>query len=249
MKNLIQDTLNKIKKEHIAPEPRWKFLARKFGAWFMLGLIVFLGAISISVAYYLLSQLDWSMSEVMHQNTFAYGLSVFPYFWLILLAIFIVAAFFGARKTEMGYRFGWLKIISLTFIGIFLIGIAISVIGFDNRLNRMMMRDVPYYARHTITKETQWMQPEKGFLAGTIRSVSNTTLVISDLNGLVWDIQLNDKTLVRPSVELSQGKMIKIIGTKQIAQAFIAFEIRPWVGQGMMGSGQGRGMMNGGLVQ
>jgi len=244
MKNLIQDTLNKIKKEHIAPEPRWKFLARKFGAWAALGLIVLLGAVSISVVYYLLSQLDWDMPEFMHQNIFIYGLSVFPYFWSILLGIFIVAAFLSVRKTETGYRFGGLKIISLTIAGIFIIGFIMSAIGFDARFNRVMMRDVPYYAQHTITKETQWMQPEKGFLAGTIRSVSGDELAINDLNGLDWDVQLDNETLVRPSADISQGQMIKIIGTKNGAHNFRANEIRPWMGQGTMGSGQYRDRMN-----
>lgn len=244
MKNLIQDTLNRIKKEHIAPEPRWKFLVRKFSAWAVLGLIVLLGAVSISVVFYLLSQLDWEMPGTMHQNAFVYGLSVFPYFWLILLGIFVAIAFFGVRETEAGYRFSWFKIISITIAGILLIGFFMSLIGFGGRFNGMMMQGVPYYARHMVTKETQWMQPENGFLAGTIGAVSGTTLEISDLNGRNWNVQLNDKTLVRPSVTLASGQMIKIIGTKKDAQNFAAFEIRPWIGQGMMGAGQGRGMMN-----
>ena len=243
MKNLIQDTLNKIKKEHIAPEPRWKFLARKFSAWAMLGLMMLLGAVSISVAYYLLSQLDWNMPEAMHQNYFAYGLSVFPYFWAALIGIIIGASFLGVRKTETGYRFSWVKIIFITSISILLIGFFMSTVGFGRRLNGMMMRDLPYYAKHTVTRETQWMQPEKGFLAGTISTVSNDAVVINDLNGLDWNIQLSDKTVVRPSVDLLRGQMIKIIGIKQGARDFVALDIRPWAGQGMMGSGQGRGMM------
>jgi len=244
MKNLIQDTLNQIKKERIAPEPRWKFLMRKFSAWIVLGLIVLLGAISISVTYYLLAQLDWDVPTFMHQNIFVYGLSVFPYFWAVLIGLFIAMVFFGVRKTETGYRFSWMKIISITIAGIFIIGFLMADIGFGRQFNGMMMHNMPYYAQHTVTKETQWMQPENGFLAGTISGIDGNAISLNDFNDSIWNIKISKQTLVRPSVNLAVGQMIKIIGTKQSAQNFGAAEIRPWVGQGMMGSGQGRGMMN-----
>jgi len=57
-------------------------------------------------------------------------------------------------------------------------------------------------------------------------------------------VQLDNETLVRPSADISQGQMIKIIGTKNGAHNFRANEIRPWVGQGTMGSGQYRDRMN-----
>lgn len=243
MKNLIQSTLAKIKQEHIAPEPRWKFLARQFGVWMALGLIVLLGALSVSVVYFLLTQLDWELPGMMHQNIFFYGLGVFPYFWLFLLGIFSVVAFWGIRKTENGYRFSWFKIIFLLVGGILLTGTVLSFIGVNKRFNGSMMRSVPYYANHTITKEKQWMQPELGFLAGTIRNIEANTIALEDLNGQAWKVQINNQTLVRPSADVSVGQMIKLIGFQKDGQNFSATEIRPWVGRGMMGSGQGRGMM------
>ncbi|KKR19880.1 MAG: hypothetical protein UT50_C0027G0007 [Candidatus Moranbacteria bacterium GW2011_GWA2_39_41] len=236
MKNLIQDTLNKIKKEHIAPEPRWKFLSRKIGVWIGVIAVVALAALVISVVYFLLAQLDWEIYPLMHQNMFVYGLSVMPYFWLTFLGVLALLAFLAVRKTENGYRFNWLLIVSSIAIGILAIGFFISRIGWGGRLNGVMMHQMPYYAQNVATKEKQWMQPEKGFLAGTIRAVSGSALEIDDLNSVVWNIQLTKQTLVRPSVTLAQGQMIKIIGTRKDAQNFSATEIRPWMGQGMMGA-------------
>lgn len=239
MKNLIQDTLARIKKERIAPEPRWKFLARRAGAWIALGLIVFLGALSVSVAYFLLTQLDWDLPMMMHQNILFYGLGVFPYFWLLLLVIFGIATFWSIRKTENGYRFSWAKIILLSAGGILFAGIILSTIGINKRLNGSMMRNVPYYARHTTTKETQWMQPEKGFLAGTIQAIDGNIIKLEDLKGQSWKIEINNQTLVRPSADVSIGQMIKLIGVQKDGQNFAAIEIRPWAGRGMMGQGRG----------
>lgn len=245
MNNLIQDTLNKIKKEHIAPEPRWRFLLQKFSAWLLVGLAVFLGATAISVAYFSLSQLDWDLYRFMHQNVIIYFFSIMPYFWIILLGIFILGAFFGVRETEGGYRFSWLKIIFVIMLGIIVAGFLMSLVGLDKRFNDAMMRGMPFYAQNIETKEKQWMQPESGFLAGTIKSVSEDALIINDLNNLTWNIQLSNETFVRPTVTLSQGQMIKIIGQEIEKQKFSATEIRPWIGQGMMGTGQGHRMMNG----
>lgn len=237
MKNLIQNTLNKIKKEHIAPEPRWKFLARKILIWLLVGFIVALGAVAISVVHYLLSQLEWDLYIPMHQNFFVFTLSIMPYSWLVLLIIFGIAAFFGVRKTENGYRFGGLKIIFSIVIGVIVIGFFMSSFGFNRRFNGMMMHGVPYYAQNVATKEKQWMQPEKGLLAGTITAIQGSTIKLTDLNNVYWEVQRNEKTLVRPMADVSVGQMIKLIGTKQAEKNFIVTEIRPWAGCGMMDAG------------
>jgi hypothetical protein len=234
MKNLIQNTLSRIKKEQLVPEPKWKFLLRKFSAWIIVGIVVVFGATAISMAYYLLSQLDWDLYVFVHQNAFIYALSMVPYLWFILLGVFGVAAFFGVRKTENGYRFGAFKIIILIVFAIFAIGFFMSTFGVNRNFNGMMMQGVPYYAKNIATKESQWMQPEKGLIAGTIESINGNVISMRDLENSTWKVQTNGQTLVRPMANVSVGQMIKIIGEKQSAQNFSALEIRPWNGQGMM---------------
>ncbi|MFA7209041.1 MAG: hypothetical protein WC120_02025 [Parcubacteria group bacterium] len=242
MKNLIQDTLNKIKTEHIAPEPRWKFLLRKAGAWALVGSVILLGAAAIAVAYYLISQLDWDLYRFTSRSAIAYTLPMVPYFWFILLGLFILAAFFGVRRTESGYRFNGLWVVALVVAGILLTGFFMARAGLGSRLDHMM-RGVPFYARSIETKEKQWMQPEEGFLAGTVLSASEDAIGLDDLAGERWNVKVDEKTLVRPAADVSTGQMIKVIGTKQSARDFSAAEIRPWAGRGMAGavSGQDKG--------
>jgi len=232
MKNLIQDTLKRIKKEQISPEPKWKFLLRKISAWALIGLAILAGALAISVGYYLFSQLDFDLYQFANQNPFVYALSVMPYFWLILVGLAMVAVFLGVRRTEQGYRFNGLRISLLIVAGIFIIGFFMFRIGFGGRFNSMMMHNT-YYAQNIETKEKQWMQPDRGFLAGTIYRTSENSLSLNDLNGQQWEVQLTEKTLVRPTVNIANGQMIKIIGIKQTEKNFVATEIRPWAGCGM----------------
>jgi hypothetical protein len=247
MDKLIEDTIAKIKNKHIVPEAKWKYLLRRYGAWLLFVLVVLLGAIAFSGAIYNLSSLDWDLYHFMHQNAFTYSLSIFPYFWSIILAIFVLAAFADIRKTETGYRFSWLKIISITIGGVALLGGLMFYFGFGRSFNNMMNNGAPYLGQHMmVTKESQWSNPAVGLLSGTIVSASVEKLALTDLQGKKWTIFLNDKTLVRPKANTAVGQMIKIIGSRLDEKNFEALEIRPWVGmgQGMMnGGGMGRGGM------
>jgi hypothetical protein len=248
MENFIQDTIEKIKKQKISPEPKWKYLAKKYFLWFLFAFVVILTAISFSAAFDNASNLDWDLYRFTRQNMAVYFLSIIPYFWIILVALFLIAAFFEIRKTETGYRYSWFKIFSITLGGIGIFVILISSFGLGAKLNSKLAKEVPFYSQHMlVTKESQWMQPEKGFLAGTITSVSGNNLEIDDLNGKDWNIQTDEKTLIRPSVDVSQKEVIKIIGTKQDANNFKADEIRPWTGNGIGkgANGRGGGMMRG----
>ncbi|MDD5464437.1 MAG: hypothetical protein PHP62_04770 [Candidatus Moranbacteria bacterium] len=241
MKNLIQDTLAKIEKQHIVPEAKWRYLLKKYGLWLLFIIVLILTAVSFSVAFDNSSSLDWDLYRFMRQNRFAYILSILPYFWIILIGIFLIVAFFEIRRTETGYRYSWFKIFLITLGGIGIFGILISPFGLGGKLNSKLTKEVPFYGQHMlVTKNSQWTQPEKGFLAGTIVSFSGNELGIDDLNGKDWNIQIDEKTSIRPSVNISKEEMIKIIGTKQDANNFKADEIRPWSGNGMGRGANGR---------
>jgi len=246
MKDLIEKTLREIKKQKIKPAPRWQYLLRKYALWLGFGAMIFLGAISFSVAFEMLNQLDWDLYRFAHQSAILYLLSLLPYFWLIFIGIFLVLAFFDLRKTETGYKYGWLKMSVLSIGGIILLGWFFSLVGLGGKLNTILAKDLPYYGQHLmVTKESQWMNPEKGFLAGTIVLSSESNLQFADLNGKSWNVSLSKETLIRPMANMSQGQMIKIIGTKADSSNFVAIEVRPWMGSGM-GAGQRNGMGTGG---
>lgn len=256
MKNLIQDTISKIEKQHIMPEARWKYLLKKYGLWALFGMIAFLTAVSFSAAYYDIFQLDWDLYRFLHQNAIIYFLSLVPYFWIILAAVFGAAAFWEIRRTETGYRFSRPKIIIVILGAIFVFGFFASVFGFGGKISKELSK-VPFYGKQLVmTKESQWSQPEKGFLAGKITSVSENKLELNDLEGKNWNVQISEETSIKPSVDISKEETIKIIGTEQSGNNFKADEIRPWSGKGagnrtgsqnrkiMNGAGAGKGGMH-----
>lgn len=244
MKDLIKETVSKIKRQGIIPEPRWKYLLKKYVLWGLFLAVVIMGAISLSIAVETLGQLDWDLYRFAHQSALSYSLTLLPYFWIIIIGIFLALAFFDLRKTETGYRYGWLKMSLISIGGIIAVGFLFFLVGLGGKFNTLLARDVSYYGKHLMmTKEKQWMQPHSGFLSGTLTVVSGDRLEIIDLNGQKWNVILDEKTIVRPTVRLARGEMIKIIGAKKDVDNFQAIEIRPWMGRGMMMNGSGRGMM------
>ncbi len=247
MKNLIKDTLEEIQKRHIKPEPKWKYLAKKYSLWFIFGLVVVFSAVAISAGYSNVNNLDWDLYRFVHRSRLAYYFSIVPYFWLVLAVIFLVAAFFEIRRTESGYRYGWLAISGLIIGGTLIFAMFFGYFNFGGKFNSAVAENFPRYSRHMMmTKETQWMQPEKGLLAGTIVSVSGDKLEIVDFDGEDWNILTDESTLIRPAVEISKNENIKIIGEKQDTENFKAQEIRPWNGMGKMNmSGHRQNRMRG----
>ncbi len=233
MKKLVTNIIKRIKEEHIVPEPRWKFLLRKITIWVIIGSIVLLGAISVSIIYYLLSQLDWELPQLIHRNRIIYALLIFPYFWLLWVIILVEIIFIEIRKTEAGYRFNWLKIILIVTLTIFFTGFFLAKAGFGKRFNNLIKCRVPYYQQIMITKKTQWMQPQKGFLAGNIDLIirSKRKMRLTDLNKKKWEIILNKNTFIAPKIFFKRGEKIKIIGRQKNEHSFEASQIRPWTGR------------------
>lgn len=229
MKNLIESTIKKIKDQQIRPEPKWKYLSKKGAEWFLIGLVIVLGAVAVTTAFTLLLELDWDLHDLLHQSKLFFAFTSLPYFWLLLLIFFAILAFLEIRRTENGYRFSWGKILGIILVGIFVFGAIFSWAGYGQNFNRMM-KSMPYYEQNIMDKESQWMRPEKGLLAGAILSVSDKSLSVKDLKGGEWIVSIESETLIRPMADIAVGEKIKIIGKKQDDASFVATEIRPWVG-------------------
>ena len=215
MRNIIADTIEKIKEKNIRPEPRWKYLAKKYSVWPSFFAVALFGAAVFSVAYFLVSQLDWDLFAAAHRFSFFYYLALVPYLWIIPLIILVFFAFFALRKTENGYRYDFSKIAAAVLGTILIFGFLTALAGFGGKMNGAMMRGFPGYGKLVTTKESQWSQPEIGLLAGTINSVSGNSIDLRDLSGKEWQINIDEKTVVRPMANLESGAMIKTIGQQK----------------------------------
>jgi len=232
--DIIQHTLEAIKTRHITPEPQWRVFLKRRSTWIFFALASLFGAIVFSIASATLSDLDWDI-PLSRPHLFG-SASFFPFlsFWTALIILCIILAIIGLRKTAYGYRYERTTLIALSFGGIIFLGLFLWRVGAGQHFDTVLMRGVPVYGRHTITKEMQWSQPENGLLAGTVLSVSDTRFSLGDFSGQPWTITINSNTIIRPAVTLRENIIVKIIGHPTGKNTFTAQEIRPWDGAGIM---------------
>jgi len=241
MKDLSQETIEKIKKEHIQPKAKWKFLAKNLLIWSTLLFCMLFGALSFSLVYYLLIGLDWDVIGIGNHLPARAFLGLIPNFWLLMLAISLLVVFFLYRHTKKGYKFGVLPVTLLILLLFLFLGFAAHLLRADRDPDDIFSKNFPGYMHLANNKEKQWSQPEAGLLGGEIIKVEEDNFELEDFQGEDWHVYYDKETLVKPSVELEETNLVKVIGEKKDDSEFHAREIRPWEGKGMM-----RGKMGGG---
>ena len=73
------------------------------------------------------------------------------------------------------------------------------------------------------------MQPDEGYLGGTIENVNGDSFLLKDFDGNTWAVSYQEAFIARV-ILLEQGEQIKLIGQKTGKSQFRADEIRPWGG-------------------
>jgi hypothetical protein len=230
MVNLSEKVLNKIKSEAIKPCPRWRFLLKNY-SWWLAGVIsIFVGGLSSSVVFYMLANNDWDIYRQISGNLTKFIFITLPYFWLAFLILFIILADYYLKNTKHGYRFSLVKVVAGSIILSFVLGGVFYYAGAAETIESAFSRTVPGYDKLTFGHRQIWLQPERGFLAGTITAIRDkNNFILRDFVGRSWKIK-GKGALVRPRVILMNGTRIKIIGRMQAKNLFIAQEIRPWPG-------------------
>lgn len=222
--------INKIKKENIKPMPKWYFVVPNILIWLVFILLVFIGAAAFSVILLSIEQTDFDLiSHITHSRT-ELILGLLPFFWIVVLLIFLVAAIFTFKKSKKGYKFGWLRLLGYSTLISILLGALFFVEGGSHWLESTFAKQVSYYESINEKKQKMWMRPEEGFLSGTIEKVDSNILQLIDFNANKWDVDYREARIPR-RVFLEKGVQIKLIGKITNVHTFQAKEFRPWNGK------------------
>lgn len=234
MKDFIKKGLAEIKKEEILPTKRWVFKVKNFFWWISFGFSILIGGFSIAILVFLVQELDWQIYTNLGDSFLKTFLIMFPHFWIIFLGIFIFISYQNLRHTKKGYRYELIFILGITIGGSLLLGSVLYFSGLNQKLNRIFIEKVPGYERLIHTKEDQWSQPQRGLLSGEIISKTNSVLTLENAKKGIWQVTINNETLIRGRVNLAEGAKIKIIGKQESSgeNNFEATEIKPWDGGG-----------------
>jgi hypothetical protein len=228
MTKFSEDIIGKIKQEHIAPVPRWKFLVRRRAFLGLLVISVLLGSLSFSVIVHIIDFGDLDIFNQVHGNFLTSTVMMLPYFWFLSVTLFALVAYYNWKHTKLGYHFKrrWIVMGSVALSVLF--GSVLYAFGMGNKIDTLMAKAVPFYDQSKRQARTElWMRPDSGLLVGKVVSVDSidNSVTIKDETGQDWQI---DEKNIQQSVNTApkKGKIIKIVGKKAGDHAFVASEIR-----------------------
>ncbi len=221
-----------IKKNKIKPKPKWLFNLSNISVWVIYFLFVLIGAISFSIILFAIQQTDFELLSHIGHSKLELFLSILPFFWLVLLIIFIFGSLYAIYYSQKGYKFTFSKLIAINVGLSIIIGTAFFIGGGAAWFENAFAIRTGFYESIQKRKEKIWQNPDKGNLAGVIYKVKNEILEFNDFDKNKWTIYI-DSAFVANAVSLEKGEKIKITGFKIDDKTFKAKEIYPWGGKEM----------------
>jgi hypothetical protein len=225
---LSKKTLDKIKKEHIAPKPKWQFLLKKTVLWALFVLSVCFGGIASAGIIFALGTNDWEIQERVAHTRLEFLLQTLPYFWIVVFLVFVFIAYYNFKHTPKGYRFRFAIILSANILLSVLLGFALIGMGAARHIENAAIKAIPYYNDITnAPRMRMMMRPEDGVLGGWIEEITNERLIIlSDLNNFRWEIDITEIP-EQQKERLKEGILIRVIGEMVNDNTFEAEQVLP----------------------
>jgi len=231
--NIPNQVLEKIK--NIRPTPRWQFLLRDYSVWILGVVSLALGSLSFSVVLFMLANNDWDIYSEISNSFFKFLLITLPYFWLVFLLLFLLAAYYNFKNTKQGYKFPFYKISLISILSSMLIGVFLYNLGIAQAIEDSFNRRLPFYQEVFNSRKKIWMQAEEGFLAGYIITLDEEKITLQGIDGQTWEIYKADDFRCPPML-LNVGDRLRLMGEKIDSQTFEADCILPLEGMRWMHS-------------
>lgn len=232
MSGISKKILKTIKEEGIRPWPEWRARLKNRLFWLFVAVALSLSVFSVSAVWFMAANFDWDIYRYLETSFVAYVLSYLPYFWLVLSALSLTAAYLAYRGTEYGYRWPRWVVVPPMLISVLALGLVSGSAGLGAEADGLAA-NMPYYKTHRIRKAEAWNHPEKGLIYGKVLMVESDGSVVMerwclDCQGQsLWRVEKGNEANGRWE-NLRPEDAIKIIGQKSGDNCFVAKEIRPW---------------------
>lgn len=222
--------IDRIKEGKITQKPKWHFTMVNALYWTFYLLCVLFGAASFSVILFSIQQTDFNLVSHISHSRLEFFLALLPFFWIIILFVFLVVAIVLFRKSNKGYKYNWPHLLLLSTACSVLLGTVFFIGGGGQKIEKAFAEKLTYYESVLEHKKNVWTKPEEGLLSGTIQEINKDGILLLDFNNQEWDLSYGNAT-ISPRVSLITGEQIKLIGEITRSRHFEVKEIRPWDGQ------------------
>ena len=225
--NFDQELLGRLKKEKMTPAPRWHFLLKNYSIW-TLGVASFaVGSVSFALIIHLVRNNDWAIYDEISGSLWQFIFLTLPYFWIILLALFLSVMYYNLRHTKGGYHYSVPAILSLCIISSFGGGLLLHKFAMGQAIDDLLGEKAPYYRELINPQARLWDAPEQGRLIGIISSsTGESNFYLIDFRDKKWLIQCGFCQKMMP-VSIIISEPVRLLGEMVDEDTFSASRILP----------------------
>jgi len=187
---LASKVMHRIEEEHIEPVPGWRFTVPNVILWFAWVVSIIVGSISVAAGIFVVANAGWDYYSTTHDTFLVFFVESLPYFWLIVMTLFILLAYENIRHTKRGYRFHITSILILS-IGVSLAGGSILYFsGVGHVFDQHVAATLPFRTPVIEYQKKLWENPDRGLLAGEINMISEDAqwFTMNTFGGERWKI-------------------------------------------------------------
>jgi hypothetical protein len=222
--SISSKVIEQIQEKHIQPTPKWEFALKNVVIWVVLGFLLIVGSLGSSVIIFMIDTNQWDLYDNVHHNIVAFIFASLPYFWLIVLALFISAIYYYFHKTTSGYKYHAYAIVLASFVASTFLGLIFYNAGLARTIDQLFEKRVPLYINLINNRQKVFTRPEFGVLPGQIVQIINPQqLIIRDIQNQPWIVLLSSAIIECPCFI---GNQIIALGEEEADHVFNAYEIR-----------------------
>ncbi len=222
--------IDRIKNDHIKPTPKWYFISKNALIWLAFIISVLIGAGAFSVILYAIQQTDFNLLSHFGHSTLEMLLGLLPLIWIIALIVFLVSAIYFIQNSKKGYKLLWSKLVGFSTGLSILIGTLFFISGGGRWLDDAFANRITLYESIQSKKKKMWMNPEAGYLSGTIQAVKENEFTLIDFNKKTWTVRYGKDVFIAPIINIEKNQEVKMMGKVISDGLFHAEDIMPWGG-------------------
>lgn len=226
MNHTAQDILNKIKKENIKPVSRFYFVLKHSVLWIPYIIVTIIGIFAFAGVLFAATHSGWEYREFLYPSTASFIFATLPFVWIIGFIFFSIFVVKALRSTHTGYRLSLRTILFGSMATSVILGYVLYEM--DDFFKADSLIRYPVHQR----ERAMWNAPKEGRLVGFIEEVGKDSLIVRDMNGAIWNIDMRSLgTTTFPFV--TTGSPVRFIGSSTNEYVFAACMVFPWEIGGM----------------
>ncbi len=223
MSKLSKNILEKIKKEHIKPKPKWYFILMHSLLWSSVLVSIFLGAMATAIILRHSMTTDWMVMHHVAGGKMCALMMSLPYLWFAFIGLVLFLANKLFKHTKTGYRAKPSLIIVFSILISITFGSLFYAIKLDHPFENKLRKHLPHYEQRKEQLAHKMVNPDKGVIAGEITDIDlESELILIDFKGWEWKVDIQN---IQQSLKL--GAEVGIFGKKTGEDTFKAERIKP----------------------